>query len=87
MKENGICEQTHYLWQRRIRWEVFEQISSAPELPVAVAEKEEITFEKFRWRQQIMHLKCILLHRAYIQLQSLKQKTSPFPCRMIYLTS
>lgn len=44
MKENGICEQTYYLWQRRIRKEAYEQISSTRELPAAVPQKEEITF-------------------------------------------
>ena len=28
MTENGICEQTYYLWQRRIRKETYEQMSS-----------------------------------------------------------
>lgn len=43
MTENGICEQTYYLWQRRIRKETYEQMSSQELLP-AVSEKEEITF-------------------------------------------
>lgn len=43
MTENGICEQTYYLWQRRIRKETYEQMSSQELLPI-VAEKEEITF-------------------------------------------
>ena len=41
--ENGICEQTYYLWQRRIRKETYEQMASQELLPV-VSEKEEITF-------------------------------------------
>lgn len=44
MKENGICEQTYYVWQRKIRRETFEQISSVPELPAAMTGKEEIAF-------------------------------------------
>lgn len=44
MENNGICEPTYYLWQRRIRQEAFDQISSGTnELP-AVTEKQEITF-------------------------------------------
>lgn len=44
MENNGICEPTYYLWQRRIRQEAFGQISSGTnELP-AVTEKQEITF-------------------------------------------
>lgn len=43
MTENGICEQTYYLWQRRIRRETYEQITSQELLPV-VSKKEEITF-------------------------------------------
>lgn len=44
MENNGICEPTYYLWQRRIRQETFDQMSSgANELP-AVTEKQEITF-------------------------------------------
>lgn len=43
MAENDICEQTYYLWQRLIRKEAYEQITSQGLLP-AVSEKEEITF-------------------------------------------
>lgn len=43
MSENGICEQTYYLWQRRIRKEAYGQMASQELLP-AVSEKEEITF-------------------------------------------
>lgn len=43
MTENGICGQTYYLWQRRIRREAYEQMSSQELLP-GVSEKEEITF-------------------------------------------
>lgn len=43
MTENGICEQTYYLWQRRIRKEAYEQMTSQELLPT-VSEKEEITF-------------------------------------------
>lgn len=43
MTENGICEQTYYLWQRRIRKETYAQMSSQELLPT-VSGKEEITF-------------------------------------------
>lgn len=43
MTENGICEQTYYLWQRRIRKEAYEQVTSQELLP-AVSETEEIAF-------------------------------------------
>lgn len=43
MTENNICEQTYYLWQRRIRKETYKQMSSQELLP-AVSGKEEITF-------------------------------------------
>lgn len=43
MTENGICEQTYYLWQRRIRKETYEQMTSQELLPT-VSKKEEITF-------------------------------------------
>lgn len=43
MTENGICEQTYYLWQRRIRKEAYDQMASLELLP-AISEKEEITF-------------------------------------------
>lgn len=43
MTENGICEQTYYLWQRRIRKETYAQMSSQ-KLLSAVSGKEEITF-------------------------------------------
>lgn len=44
MEDNGICEPTYYLWQRRIRQETFDQMSScANDLP-AVINKQEITF-------------------------------------------
>ena len=43
MTENGICEQSYYLWQRRIRKETYEQMASLELLP-AVSKKEEITF-------------------------------------------
>lgn len=43
MTENGICEQTYYLWQRRIRQETYEQMASQKLCP-AVSEKNEIAF-------------------------------------------
>lgn len=43
MSDNGICEQTYYLWQRKIRQQVYEQMQSSDDLP-AVSERQEITF-------------------------------------------
>lgn len=36
LTENGICEQTYYLWQRRIRQETYE-LMSAPAKMVPVS--------------------------------------------------
>lgn len=43
MEENGICEQTYYLWQRRIRNETYEQMTKA-NLLSAPNQKQEVTF-------------------------------------------
>lgn len=44
MKENGICEQTYYFWQRRIRQEAFEQMNASPDLLPALPEKSDLSF-------------------------------------------
>ena len=43
LKENGICEQTYYLWQRKIRQSAYE-LMNVSERPVSVTCKEEISF-------------------------------------------
>lgn len=44
LKENGICEQTYYLWQRKIRQSAYEKMQEPQfHLPVPTS-KEEITF-------------------------------------------
>lgn len=43
LKENGICEQTYYLWQRKIRQSAYE-LMSVSERQVSVTRKEEISF-------------------------------------------
>lgn len=44
MKENGICEQTYYLWQRRIRQEAYEQMNASPDLLPSLQAKSDISF-------------------------------------------
>lgn len=43
LKENGICEQTYYLWQRKIRQSAYE-LMNVPAQQVSVPRKEEISF-------------------------------------------
>lgn len=43
LKENGICEQTYYLWQRKIRQSAYEHMNVS-ENQVSVTCKEEISF-------------------------------------------
>lgn len=43
LKENGICEQTYYLWQRKIRQSAYE-LMNVSKSQVSVACKEEISF-------------------------------------------
>lgn len=57
MTENGIREQTYYLWQRRIRKETYEQMSSQELLP-AVSGKEEITFAEIPVPEDKQHDDC-----------------------------
>lgn len=44
LAENGICEQTYYLWQRRIRQETYELMSAPAEMVSVSSRKEEISF-------------------------------------------
>ena len=43
MDENGICEQSYYHWQRRLRKQAYEEMKGNASVP-AVAEKTELTF-------------------------------------------
>ena len=44
MAENGIREQSYYLWQRRIRKEAYEQMNTAKENLPSVQGRSEIDF-------------------------------------------
>jgi len=44
MAENGIREQSYYLWQRRIRKETYEQMNTAQENLPAVQGRSDIDF-------------------------------------------
>ena len=44
LAENGICEQTYYLWQRKIRQETYELMSAPAEMVPVSSQKEEISF-------------------------------------------
>ena len=50
LKENGICEQTYYLWQRRIRQETYELMNSPAEMIPLSSEKEEISFTEIPYK-------------------------------------
>lgn len=43
MEENGICEQSYYSWQRRIRQDAYDQMTQEGLLPVPV-ENDDISF-------------------------------------------
>lgn len=43
LKENGICEQTYYLWQRKIRQSAYELMNVSAQ-QISVPRKEEISF-------------------------------------------
>lgn len=47
MKENGICEQTYYLWQRRIRQEAFDEMQHTRSALPAVNQSNEVAFAEF----------------------------------------
>lgn len=44
MNEHGICKQTYYLWQRKIRKETYEQLHPVDEQLPAVSAKAEVSF-------------------------------------------
>lgn len=43
LKENGICESSYYLWQKRIRQNTFEQMNNSKNLPV-ITEESPVSF-------------------------------------------
>ena len=44
LEENQICEQTYYLWQRRIRQEIFEEMNEARISVPVIEKRNEVTF-------------------------------------------
>lgn len=50
LAENGICEQTYYLWQRRIRQETYELMTSPAEMIPLSPENEEISFAEISYK-------------------------------------
>lgn len=52
LKENGICEQTYYLWQRKIRQAAYERIQEPQFHLPAPTSKEEITFAEIPFQAQ-----------------------------------
>ena len=50
LAENGICEQTYYLWQRRIRQETYELMTASAEVIPISPEKEEISFAEIPYK-------------------------------------
>ena len=44
LKENGICEQTYYFWQRKIRQSTYELMNVSGQSLSQVSCKEEISF-------------------------------------------
>lgn len=44
LEENQICEQTYYLWQRRIRQETFEEMNGTASNVPAIQQRNEVTF-------------------------------------------
>ena len=44
MNENGICEQTYYAWQRKIRQSAYELMQTASQTLPNSIKQEEITF-------------------------------------------
>ncbi len=42
LKENHICEQTYYLWQRRIRQETFEEMQQSHNTLPAITPGNEV---------------------------------------------
>ena len=54
MTDHGICEQTYYLWQRRIRQETFALMQTQPQTLPEKAEKE-ISFAEIPIPQTDQH--------------------------------
>lgn len=50
LAENGICEQTYYLWQRRIRQETYDLMTAPAEMIPISPEKEEISFAEIPYK-------------------------------------
>lgn len=50
LAENGICEQTYYLWQRRIRQETYELMTAPAEMISISPVKEEISFAEVPYK-------------------------------------
>ena len=48
LKENQICEQTYYLWQRRIRQEVFEEMNESQKNVPVLSAKSEVAFAEIQ---------------------------------------
>lgn len=53
LKENGICEQTYYLWQRRIRQEAFDEMQQPQNALPAVNRNDEVAFAEFPMASRI----------------------------------
>ena len=53
LKENGICEQTYYLWQRRIRQEAFDEMQQPQNALPAVNRNDEVAFAEFPMASKI----------------------------------
>lgn len=50
MDENGICEQSYYYWQRKLREQAYGLIKESAAVP-AVPEKTDITFVEVPYTQ------------------------------------
>lgn len=75
LKENGICEQTYYLWQRKIRRKSFAQMNaSAQTLPV-LQNGSEITFAEIPLPKQNPHASNICVEQTVNPVAILKTAT------------
>lgn len=50
MKENGICEQSYYLWQRRIRRETYAQMEQTEVLPAFPKQHNDVSFAEIAFQ-------------------------------------
>ncbi len=50
LKENGISEQSYYLWQRKFRKQIYDSINTSS-LP-AVQNENELSFAEFKIQEQ-----------------------------------